>query len=360
MSKKNKILYTIPNFDTAGSGKVVYDLIKGLDTSKFELAIAVEHTKGSFFKEVEKLGVPIYIQPVTTAYRPYLSLYGRIKKIASFIKEHQFDVVHSWHWSSDWTEVLAAKLGGAKFVYTKKAMSWGNKHWKIRSYLSDFIVTINHEMVNYFPKKAAQKLIPLGIDTEYYSPRGFQKSESEKFQIVSVANLVEVKGIEVLIEAVELLNDDEIEVHIVGDTRSDYAQNLIKSIEDKQQQQIKFLGKKPDVRPYLVNSDVYVIPTLNKGRKEGMPMALVEAMCMAIPTLGSDISGINYVLKDFPDLLFEASNAPMLAEKIKALKSKTEEERTLLGKELRAYCVKNFMMEKFIDEHKKLYQKLAH
>ena len=28
--KKIKILYTIPNFDTAGSGKVVYDLVKGI------------------------------------------------------------------------------------------------------------------------------------------------------------------------------------------------------------------------------------------------------------------------------------------------------------------------------------------
>lgn len=355
---KIKVLYTIPNFDTAGSGKVVYDLIHGLDRTKFDIAIAVEHSRGHFFKEVEKLGVPIYIQPVSTTYRPYLSLYSRIKKIASFIKDHQFDVVHSWHWSSDWTEVLAAKLGGAKFVYTKKAMSWGNKHWKIRSYLSDFIVTINHEMVNYFPKKSAQKLIPLGIDTEYYSPQGFQKDTNEKFQIVSVANLVEVKGIEVLIKAVELLNDDEVEVKIVGDTRSDYAQNLIKSIEEKgKQNQIKFLGKKLDVRPYLVDSDVYVIPTIGKG--EGMPMALVEAMCMAIPTLGSDISGINYVLKAFPDLLFETSNFNELATKIKTLKEKKVEERKQLGQELRNYCVENFTMKQFIDEHEKLYIKMT-
>jgi len=31
MGNKIKILYTIPNFKTAGSGKVVYDLVKGLD-----------------------------------------------------------------------------------------------------------------------------------------------------------------------------------------------------------------------------------------------------------------------------------------------------------------------------------------
>ena len=69
------------------------------------------------------------------------------------------------------------------------------------------------------------------------------------------------------------------------------------------QEQIVFLGKHKDVRPFLVNSDLYVIPTLNEGRKEGMPMALVEAMSMGIPVLGSNISGVNFVLKDFKNFL---------------------------------------------------------
>ncbi|WP_348799484.1 hypothetical protein [Flavobacterium adhaerens] len=38
--KKLKILYTIPNFDTAGSGKVLYDLAQNLDKDKFEVHIA--------------------------------------------------------------------------------------------------------------------------------------------------------------------------------------------------------------------------------------------------------------------------------------------------------------------------------
>jgi glycosyltransferase involved in cell wall biosynthesis len=359
---KIKILFTIPNFDTAGSGKVLYDLVNGLDREKFEIAIACEHNRGHFFKEIESLDVPVYIRPVTTSYKPYLSLYSRIKEIASFFKKHKFDVVHSWHWSSDWTEVMATRLAGAKFVYTKKAMSWGNRHWKIRSKLSHFIVTINHEMRDYFPKKKAQKLIPLGIDTAYYSPEHFPKKKhhSDQFNIVSVANLVEVKGIEVLIHAIESLKDKFIHLKVVGDDRSDYAQNLIKYIEENNlQSQVEFLGKKPDVRPYIVAADVYVIPTLNMGRKEGMPMALVEAMCMATPTLGSDISGINYVLKDFSDLLFEASNVGELAKLIQKMKTMSESERVELGQNLREYCQENFTMRQFIDEHEELYTKLT-
>jgi len=360
-NKKIKVLFTIPNFDTAGSGKVLYDLANGLDKEKFEIAIACEHDRGHFFKEIENLGLPIYVRPVTTGYKPYWSLFSRIKEIAAFFKKHRFDVVHSWHWSSDWTEVMAARLAGAKFVYTKKAMSWGNRHWKIRSYLSHFIVTINHEMRAYFPNKKEQKLIPLGIDTAYYSPEHFsiKTEESKHFNIVSVANLVEVKGIEVLIYAIESLKDKSIHLKVVGDNRSDYAQNLITYIEDKNlQTQIEFVGKKPDVRSYIATADLYVIPTLNMGRKEGMPMALVEAMGMATPTLGSNISGINYVLKDFPDLLFEASNVEDLATSIKKMKAMGALQRKELGQSLRDYCQKHFTMKQFLDEHEKLYNQL--
>ncbi|UAB81218.1 hypothetical protein INR76_00230 [Marixanthomonas sp. SCSIO 43207] len=83
--KKIRILYTIPNFNTAGSGKIVYDLLKGLDPSKFEVAIACAHTKGALFKEVESLGVPIHILQFTisyylyTFYRCFLKLYWLLK-----------------------------------------------------------------------------------------------------------------------------------------------------------------------------------------------------------------------------------------------------------------------------------------
>jgi len=359
--KKLKVLYTIPNFDTAGSGKVLYDLANNLDKNKFEVHIACSHNKGIFFKEVEKLSLPIHFIETTCELRPYWTILIRIKRYKEFIKKNKFDIVHSWHWSSDWSEVLASRLAGAKFIYTKKAMTWGNIHWKIRSSLSHFIVTINEEMKNYFPQRKQQKLIPLGLDTNYYNPEHFpKKTDSKKFKIISVANLVPVKGIEVLIDSVISLNNPNIELSILGDDRSDYANILKQKVKDLDKEaQIHFLGKHTDVRPFLVQADLYVIPTLNEGRKEGMPMALVEAMTMGIPALGSDISGINFVLKDFPKLLFEASNDKELSEKIKAFYQKTADERKEIGQQLRNYCVSNFSMQKFIREHEDLYLKLA-
>ncbi len=120
--KKINVLYTIPNFDTAGSGKVVYDLVKYLDKSKFEVTIVCSNSKGDFFKEVESLGVPIHIIEFTKPYRPYFSLLKRIRFYKSFIKENQFSIVHSWHWSSDWTE---SKISWIKIYLHKEGYDMG-------------------------------------------------------------------------------------------------------------------------------------------------------------------------------------------------------------------------------------------
>ena len=303
MKKRLKILYTIPNFDTAGSGKVVYDLAKNLDASIFEVHIACSHNKGFFFEHVKQLGFPIHIIETTCTLRPYYSLFTRIKPYKNFVKTHNFDVVHSWHWSSDWTEVLAVKKGGAKFVYTKKAMSWGNVHWKIRSYLSDFIITINDEMQAYFPNKKNQKLIPLGIDVNFYKPQNkkLRTEESNKFRIITVANLVPVKGIEVLINAIKILENKDVTLSVLGDDNTEYAKELKHKVKSLNiEGQINFSGKQLDIRTYLSSSDLYVIPSYN----EGMPMALVEAMSIGIPVIGSGVSGINFVLNGFKRIAF--------------------------------------------------------
>ncbi|HEX9827183.1 MAG TPA: glycosyltransferase [Flavobacteriaceae bacterium] len=356
INRKIKILYTIPNFDTAGSGKVLYDLAKGLDTERFEVSIACTHNKGSFFKDVEALGFPIYLIGSTVPLRPYHSLFFRVRPFKDFIKTHHFDIVHSWHWSSDWTEVLATRLAGARFVYTKKAMGWGNIHWKIRSVLSNFIITINDEMRSFFPYKKQQQLIPLGIDTNFYDPKRFEKKHNTAFSIITVGQFVPIKGIEVLIKSVGQLNDLNICLSIMGTGDTTYINMLRQLVSSlKMDSKVNFIDRQEDIRPYLAGSDLYVIPTLDTGRKEGMPMALVEAMCMGLPVLGSNISGINFVLKEFSDLLFEPGDDKSLSLKIQDMYLKTSEERTNLGKQLREYCVSNFSMRRFINAHEALY-----
>jgi glycosyltransferase involved in cell wall biosynthesis len=356
-SKKIRILYTIPNFDTAGSGKVVYDLAKHLDRNRFEVHIACKHDRGTFFKTVKALGLPIHFIDATVSVRPYLSLLKRLSPFKTFLKTHRFDVVHSWHWSSDWSEPLACRLSGIPFVYTKKAMSWGNIHWKLRSFLSHFIITVNSDMAAFFTYKRQQRFIPFGLDLAYYQPKHFPAfKEDEVFKIITVANLVPVKQIEVLIQAIGLLPHLPLQLEILGDDSTAYAKTLKQQVATHDMEsKVFFLGKQPDVGPFLAKADLYVICS----KQEGMPMALVEAMAMGLPVLGSNVSGIKDVLKDFPNLLFPDSDSKALSFKIEEIFNGSLKERQLLGEALRTYCETHFSMEAFIAAHEHLYLELT-
>src|SRR5690554_6725982 len=323
MSKQIRILFSIPNFDTAGSGKVVYDLVKGLDRTKFSPEILVKHTEGLFFKEVEKLGVPIHVFPYETSYKPFWSFPFRLLKVVRFFKAQNWDLIHSWHWSSDVSEVLAARLAGIKFIYTKKAMGWGNKAWRWKSLLSTYVIAINTNMMTEFfnpiPKVKAS-FMPLWLDTKAYKPieknRNIQSAynlHSTDFVVISVVNMVPVKGIETLIEAVIKTQLRHIKLFLVGDDRSDYV-NCLKARYGTTCPQIIFTGKQANVQNFLSVADVFVIPTKNEGKKEGMPMAPVEAMSMGIPVLGSRVAGITDILKGFEAQLFDSEDVNALCQ----------------------------------------------
>ena len=363
MGKRIKVLYTIPNFDTAGSGKVVYDLVNGLNKTSFEPEICCFHNRGEYFKVIQSLGVKIHLFQFATPYRPFLSFPFRLCKIYRFFKKNQFDIIYSWHWSSDFSEPLAAKLAGIPFVYTKKAMGWGNKAWRWRSQLSTKIIAINSDMVKGFlkPYKTKVEYIPLGVDIDYFKPikKKYNDVEGneilkEDFVIVSVANLVPVKGIEIVLEAVKQINNRQIKVFVVGDDTNNYGKEL--KSKYKNLINVFFLGKKLDVRQYLAIADVFVIPTKDEGRKEGMPIAPLEAMASGRIVIGSNIPGIRDILKS--DLLFRPGSINDLISKINFVRDLSPKQRTNLEFEMRNNVVSRFSLKHFLKGHENLYNSL--
>ncbi|MFD1064150.1 glycosyltransferase [Winogradskyella litorisediminis] len=364
MAKRIKLLYTIPNFDTAGSGKVVYDLVKHIDKTKFEPHICCMHTRGDYFKTIENLGVPIHIFPFAVNYRPFYSLSFRIWKIRQFFKKYQFDIIHSWHWSSDFTEPLAAKLAGIPFVYTKKAMGWGNKAWRWRSQLSKAIVTINKDMETQFFSEMKEKVNPIpiglkvsdfGILEKTYKAQDEYKVKPNDFVVVSIANLVAVKGIEILLEAAKQINISKLKIFIVGDDTSDYAVNLRKEYESNQ---VIFTGKRQNIKSYLALADVFVIPTKDEGRKEGQPIAPIEAMLSGRVVLGSKISGIKDILQPFQDCLFQPNSVEDLKRNLEMVMQMDVNQRAELAKEMFKFASNHYTIEKSTALHETLYLNL--
>lgn len=123
------------------------------------------------------------------------------------------------------------------------------------------------------------------------------------FKIISVGRLEGEKGHINLLKAISQFDDvSKCEIHIVGD--GSQKTNLKKFARDNNLSVI-FYGSITDrdqLFSLLANSDVFVIPSLT----EGMPRALLEAMTVGLPCIGSKVGGIPEVLPD--NMLYEATD----------------------------------------------------
>ena len=75
--------------------------------------------------------------------------------------------------------------------------------------------------------------------------------------------------------------------------------------------------------------------------------------------LGSNISGINDILKPFPNYMFKADDINSLEHKIIGIKYMSANDSELLGKAMRDRVVDVFSIEYFLDNHQNLYIELV-
>ncbi len=371
--KKIKVLYTIPNFDTAGSGKALLNIARGLNNDLFEPHIMCLHDRGEFFKTVKASGIPIHFFPYLSKPRPISSLLASAWKVSRKFKEINPDIIHSFHYAPDYTEALATKMAGIDWVFTKKNMNWGGASknaWHLRSFLAKRIIIQNTDMdKEIYPSSKKTEFIPRGVDTNTFKPLLLKNTDDfrTKFEtgkdkriLLTVANLAPVKGIELLINAFAEVNniDDNWVIWLVGNADNPYGKEVKKIVKQKGlQNKIKFIGKQLAINRFLNEAELFILPTKSKG--EGSPVALLEAMASGTPVIGSNVPGIKDQLKKYQDHLFEPENI----NDLKRILSKfLKYDITTLhhqGIRFREHVINNYSLQKEVRKHEIFYKKVV-
>jgi len=356
--EKIKILYTIPNFDTAGSGIHLLSIAKRLDSDLFEPQIACRFDRGGFFQEVKNTGMKIYLIDYYINARPLIKMLYECYKLSRIFKKIAPDIIHSYNYAADYTEPLAARMAGIKWIYTKKNMSWKGpsyRGWCLRTFLANGIIAQNSDMIDdFFYNNRKAELIPMGIDINEYKKEQINSRVLEKWNInsgtrviMSIANLVPVKGIKILIKAFEGLYIDYTNwaLMIVGNDTGNYAMELKGYLANKPdlKERVIFTGVQKNVRELLNIAEIYVQPTLNIGRKEGGPIATLEAMANGKIIIGSNISGIrDQLLDQFPHHLFTAGNITELKQKLDQFMANDKNTNERIGNNFINYVKETF------------------
>jgi glycosyltransferase involved in cell wall biosynthesis len=143
-------------------------------------------------------------------------------------------------------------------------------------------------------------VIHCGVDTDIFRLRAADTSQAQRdgrFNIACIGTLHEVKGQTYLIDACRVLRDRGIDFacHFVGDG-PDRAALTEQAAEAGLQSQVKFHGQCPReaVAGLLQQAKVLVAPSVpsSDGRREGIPVVLMEAMASGVPVVASRLSGI--------------------------------------------------------------------
>ncbi len=366
-NSKIKILYTIPNFNTAGSGKALINIISRIDKNIFEPCICCRHERGELFNTAKALNIPIYISEFSAPMKPRLKGMESVIKISVIFNKIGPDIIHSYNYSDDYYEGQAAKLSGIKWIYTKKYMGWGSNAWKIRTKLANAIIPQNQEMVNvFFNNIEKYSLIPIGIDLNEFSELKKDEELEAKYElknafpvILTIANIIPIKGIDFLIKGFNLIHDDfeNPKLLIVGEDKTEYADNLKNKVKEMgMDNRIIFTGKQNNIKSFFSIADIFILSSMKTG--EGGPISVLEAMASGVISYGSNVPGIRDQFREFQDQLFESENPGSIANKILHFSKMSDEERKIRKDRQLEFVRNNYSIENEIKRLQQLYIKV--
>lgn len=173
---------------------------------------------------------------------------------------------------------------------------------------------------------------------------------NSKFTIVFVGTLSQRKGIDILVHALELL-DDDFQLVLVGQ-KTEFSENIIEysSIKNK----IKQVGF-ADPKDYLKSADIFILPS----RIEGFPLVTLEAMLSGSIVIRSDIEGAKTQVIDLvTGFLFKNEDINSLSMIVRKVIKMNDDERSSIVQKSQQHALDNFTSDKMVEHTLELYEKI--
>jgi glycosyltransferase involved in cell wall biosynthesis len=133
-----------------------------------------------------------------------------------------------------------------------------------------------------------------GVDIEKFASTG---NLLQPLSFLLIGRLIWDKGIGEFVEAARLLKKryPQVRFRILGPLDGNPSAITPDHIRKWQEEQlIEYLGQTEDVRPYLEETSVYVLPSY----REGTPRSVLEAMAMGRPIITTDAPGCRETVID--------------------------------------------------------------
>jgi glycosyltransferase involved in cell wall biosynthesis len=357
------ILYLTNHLNIGGITSYVLTLGSGLKQKGHNIYVA--SSGGQLLPQFKDLGIVYLPIPIKTKNEVSLKIILSLFKLLSVIKKNDIKLLHS---NSRTTQVLGCLLNrftGIPHISTchgffKKRFSrkifpcWGQK-----------VIAISEQVKEHLIKdfKVEEKNIVVihnGIDVRKYRVQSTEYRVQKKRDlglsagpvVGIVARLSDVKGHIYLIEAMKIVLNTlpNTQLLIVGEGKmKEELKNRVNS--GGIQKNVFFIPAVTDTKDVLQVMDLFIMPSL----KEGLGLALMEAMALGLAVVGSDVGGIRSLIQDgINGLLAKPADSQDIARAILEL-LQDNNKRDTLGKEAQNFICRNFSQEKMVAQTEEVY-----
>lgn len=191
------------------------------------------------------------------------------------------------------------------------------------------------------PEKAA--LVPgPGVDAVHFAPH--PSAERAEVVFLYCGRLLRNKGVHLFAQAARVVRAAGASAvfRVLGapDAGNPASLPLEEVTEWHCTGAIQYLGSADDVRPHLAEADAVVLPTYYR---EGMPRALLEAMCMEKIAIATDMPGCREVIvPGRTGFLVPPRDVQALTRVLTHVSSLSPEQRASIGKAARQWVLERF------------------
>ncbi|MBN1760976.1 MAG: glycosyltransferase family 4 protein [Chitinispirillaceae bacterium] len=213
----------------------------------------------------------------------------------------------------------------------------------------------NELTINNIVNKDICKLIPgSGVNLLDFPFSPIHSKHKDKLVFILIARMIRSKGVVELVEAgLQLAKKGytNFRINLLGELGINNPNAITKSEMDDLCLNlfVSYLGKTDDVKYFIHNSDVVVLPSYYR---EGTPKSLLEALSTGRPIITTDMPGCrDTVLHGVNGFLCKPKSVQDLTEKMEAMLLMSAEDRKKMGKSSRKIAEEKYDERIVIDHY---------
>lgn len=327
----------------------------------FSLALfCPEHGSPEFADAVAQCGVAILSLKAGLRESP-----KAFRKVLQHLKTVRPDLLHAHGYKGLAAGVAAAKLLGLPLVYTQHGFIQNTRKQRLYTWLDRRlcrlalvrqVICVSATIRDSYRKAGVAEerllLLPNAVPVPELKERG--ETAPGPLVILALGRLSREKGPDILLEsfaAVAAERQDCI-LKLAGDGP------MRQELEARTQAlglsgRVQFLGFCSQTAELLDQADIYVLPSLT----EGMPMALLEAMSHALPSVCTRVGEVPRILEQSKGgILVDAGSAHAFTAGLKSLLEMDVQARCNMGLAARAFVADTCSMSRYLARLTRIYQ----